>query len=111
MSGTPPQGGAAFLSARREASWDHYRPSQTRLNLARMRRPLFRLIAALALTPAACVQQPTPAPDAPPLVPTGEIPRADHQTYRCLLYPSDAAHQLTRERHEGRRCLQKKHNT
>ncbi len=82
MSGTPPQGGAAFLSARREASWGHYRPSQTRLNLARMRRPLFRLIAALALTLAACVQQPTPAPDAPPLVLTGEITRADHQTYR-----------------------------
>lgn len=51
-----------------------------------MPRSLLNFIAAVALTLAACVQQPesaqTQTPDAPPLVLTGEITRADHQTYR-----------------------------
>ena len=47
-----------------------------------MPRHLSHLIAALALALAACVQQPEPLPDALPLVLTGQITRADHQTYR-----------------------------
>ena len=47
-----------------------------------MPRHLSHLIAALALALAACVQQPEPLPDARPLILTGEITRADHQTYR-----------------------------
>ena len=47
-----------------------------------MPRPLFHLITALALTLAACVQQPERAANAPPLVLTGQITRDDHQTYR-----------------------------
>ena len=77
-----PSRGGVFLSAWREATAGHYQASQTRLNLGRMSRPPFRLIAALALTLAACVQQPAPSSDASPLVLAGEITRADHQTYR-----------------------------
>jgi len=40
------------------------------------------LAAIIAAALAACVGDPPPVPDAPPIVLTGAITRADHQTYR-----------------------------